>query len=229
MNTYRATNTLNGKFYIGSSVNFERRKKEHLKSKANFPFQNALRKNPEAFEWEVHSDDYDEPILEQALLDMWFGKECCYNLSSIAELPSGTAGRTWWKNELTQEQKPCFDKPDGEGWEKGRFPHTEKTKKKMSEAQSGEKNHQFGVPRTEESKKKQSVTNTGKNTGVLHPGSKAIIAIEPDGTQRHYGSIGEAARDLEIAQNNLSNRYLKTGHVLTQGPFKGWQFLFENP
>ena len=87
MDTYKATNTTNGKFYIGSSTNFEERKKAHLRSKDSYPFQNALRKNPEAFEWEVWSDDSDEPILEQALLDMWFGKECCYNLSPSAKHP----------------------------------------------------------------------------------------------------------------------------------------------
>jgi hypothetical protein len=85
MFTYKATNTLNGKFYLGSTTNFERRKYEHLTSPKNLPFQNALRNNPEAFEWEVWSDDPDEPILEQALLDMWFGKECCYNLNSRAD------------------------------------------------------------------------------------------------------------------------------------------------
>jgi hypothetical protein len=85
MDTYCATNTTNGKFYIGSTTDFERRKYEHLISPKNLPFQNALRNNPEAFEWEVWSDDSDEPILEQALLDMWYGKECCYNLNSQAD------------------------------------------------------------------------------------------------------------------------------------------------
>jgi hypothetical protein len=87
MDTYKATNTTNGKFYIGSTTNFEKRKQDHLKSPHSYPFQNALRKNPEAFEWEVWSDDSDEPILEQALLDMWFGKECCYNLNPSATHP----------------------------------------------------------------------------------------------------------------------------------------------
>jgi group I intron endonuclease len=87
MDTYRATNTTNGKFYIGSTVNFEERKKEHLRSKLNYPFQNALRKNPDVFEWEVWSDDSDEPVLEQALLDVWFGKGQCYNLSRDVYAP----------------------------------------------------------------------------------------------------------------------------------------------
>jgi hypothetical protein len=88
MQTYMAVNTLNGRFYIGSALDFERRKKQHLKRDVNLPFQNALRKNPDAFEWEVWNDDSDEPILEQALLDMWFGKEQCYNLNPFADRPS---------------------------------------------------------------------------------------------------------------------------------------------
>jgi hypothetical protein len=85
--TYKATNTLNGKFYIGSSRDFEARKKGHLSSRHNYPFQNALRNNPDAFEWEVVEDASDEPILEQALLDMWYGTEMCYNLSPYADRP----------------------------------------------------------------------------------------------------------------------------------------------
>ena len=90
--------------------------------------------------------------------------------------------------------------------------HTEEAKKKMSVAKSGENHPLFGVP--------------GK-TGALNPRSKAIIVIELDGTQRHYGGIRETARDLIIDRSSLC-RYLKTGHVLTQGPRKGWQFLFKN-
>ena len=97
MDTYKATNTLNGKFYIGSSKNFEERKKAHLGSKCNYPFQNALRKNPEAFEWEVWTDNSENREFEQALLDMWFGKEQCYNLNSKASCPP--------QNPWTEERK----------------------------------------------------------------------------------------------------------------------------
>ena len=99
METYIATNTTNGKFYIGSTKNFKRRKKAHLSSKESYPFQNALRKDPEAFEWEVWSDDSGEPILEQALLDMWYGKECCYNLNQFADRGPDRTG---------QKQPPGF-------------------------------------------------------------------------------------------------------------------------
>lgn len=95
MFTYRATNTLNGKFYIGSSTNFESRRNQHLSDRRrNTPFHNALRKYPEMFEWEVWEDDSDEPILEQALLDMFFGTEQCYNLNPLASRPPSQKGAT---------------------------------------------------------------------------------------------------------------------------------------
>ena len=112
MDTYKATNTTNGKFYIGSSTNFERRKQQHLDSTESYPFQNALRKNPEAFEWEVWQDDSENRELEQALLDIWFGKEQCYNLNSVASAPPS------WKGKK----------------------HTPKAKKLQSESKKGERN-----------------------------------------------------------------------------------------
>jgi group I intron endonuclease len=88
MITYIATNITNGKFYIGSTKDLEGRKKSHLSSGENYPFQNALRKNPELFVWEHWEDESDKRELEQALLDMWFGKEQCYNLSKNAYCPT---------------------------------------------------------------------------------------------------------------------------------------------
>ena len=93
MFTYIATNTLNGKFYIGSSKDFNQRKTTHLRSRDPYPFQRALVKNPEAFIWEVYEDNSNDPILEQALLDQWFGKEQCYNLSPKANHPPSWKGK----------------------------------------------------------------------------------------------------------------------------------------
>lgn len=249
MITYVATNTLNGKFYIGSTKDFENRKKDHLKNKNNYPFQNALRKNPEVFEWEVHSDDCDKPVLEQALLDMWFGKECCYNLNPFAEHPPNATGKTWWKNELTQELRLCFEKPKGDSWEKGMFPPSEETRKKISEAFSGENNHQygrtgvlstcygrtgekhplFGVPRSDEWKRSQSENWSGENsywfgrTGSLHPCSKTVKITKPDGTELHFGGMREAARELGIAWTTF-RQYMKTSGTPMKGEFKDWRF-----
>jgi len=92
MITYIATNTLNGKFYIGSTIDFHKRKINHVTCKVKSHFHHALRKNPEAFVWEIIEDDHSDPILEQALLDMWFGKKQCYNLNPVAGRPPSHKG-----------------------------------------------------------------------------------------------------------------------------------------
>jgi group I intron endonuclease len=127
MDTYKATNTTNGKFYIGSSTNFTRRKEEHLNSRGNYPFQNALRKNPEAFEWEVWSDDSTEPVLEQALLDMWYGKECCYNLNPSAEHPPSWLGKIHREETKKKQSVAAL-----ENWE-GNTERKQKVIKSLSE------------------------------------------------------------------------------------------------
>lgn len=86
------------------------------------------------------------------------------------------------------------------------------TRKKQSEAKSGEKNPQYGVPRTEEVKKKIS---------------KAVIAVKPDNTKLHFSGVNEAARELGVHSGNLSVLYLKTGRSPKWGKFKGWKFIYE--
>ena len=91
-----------------------------------------------------------------------------------------------------------------------------------------------GLPQTEAQKQAQSERMSGENnpnygrTGALHPQSKAIIAIEPDGTERNFGSGREAVRESGIDTRSL-RRCLKTGNVVKKGKFKDWQFLYENP
>jgi len=85
---------------------------------------------------------------------------------------------------------------------------TEEDKKKISEAQSGGKNYLCG------------------RTGALHHSSKAMIAIRPDGTELHFGSINEASRELGLNIGALCDRYLKRGKSPIKGKFKGWRFVY---
>ena len=83
MITYLGITLNNRKFYVGSAVDFENRKKGHLKSKDNYPFQNALRKDPDNVYWIASEDDgTDNRDEEQFYLDFYHGSEWCYNLSS---------------------------------------------------------------------------------------------------------------------------------------------------
>ena len=102
--------------------------------------------------------------------------------------------------------------------------NTEETKKKISVAMSG-KTH------TEAQNKAKSERVAGEkhpqygNTGALSTRGKAIIVIKPDGTRLHFGSGHEAARVLGMSRGKLW-KYLQDGHVLTQGPRKGYQFSY---
>lgn len=149
MFTYKATNTQNGKFYVGSTRDFDKRKKGHLASNSNYPFQNALRQNPEAFEWEVVEDDSEEPILEQALLDMWFGTEMCYNLNPVADHPPSWEGKKH-KESTKKKQRdaallrgPLSSESAKKGVEtrikNGNLYPTEETREKMKNSHTGKK------------------------------------------------------------------------------------------
>jgi hypothetical protein len=201
MDTYKATNTTNGKFYIGSTTNFEERKKGHLKSNENYPFQNALRKNPEVFEWEVWSDDSDEPVLEQALLDMWYGKECCYNVNPYADRPPSRKGATDseetrikksnaktgkipWVNKMTGEVRRTNQCP-GPEWRRG---VNEKTKEKLSQLNSGENNPHFGTKKSEETLRKLSESLSGRTFTESH---KRNLSKRKQGVKHWVNEAGE--------------------------------------
>jgi predicted GIY-YIG superfamily endonuclease len=134
MFTYIARNTRNGKFYIGSSKNFEARKEEHLKKAPLYPFHRALAQNPDDFEWEVIEDESEGRELEQALLDMWFGTEQCYNLN-----PRAVGGFTFeptdyrWITNGEEERYIHKEFKCPRGWEYGRLPLEQATRDKMTQ------------------------------------------------------------------------------------------------
>jgi group I intron endonuclease len=185
MDTYKATNTTNGKFYIGSTTNFDRRKAEHLKCEENYPFQNALRKNPENFEWEVWTDISDEPILEQALLDMWFGKECCYNLNPSAQHPPSWAGKTHKQETKNKQSTSARDR-----WE--RMP--EKEREQYSLRFAGENN-----PAT-----KQDVRDKIGNTNSLRWDNKWEVE-GPDGTIYVITNLRRFCREHNLNRSCMMN------------------------
>ena len=204
MDTYKATNTTNGKFYIGSTTNFEWRKYCHLNLRRNYPFQNALQKNPDSFVWEVISDDSDEPILEQALLDMWFGTEQCYNLSPTAGRPPGRAGQP--VSEETRKKISLLHK--------GRK-RSERTKQRLRESKLREKNPRFGIP----------PTSPAAHKGENNPLNKKVEVVYPDGTVKVFCSTKEAGKLLGVSGNSVAEAS-RGGKTKTKGNLKGYTFRY---
>ncbi len=103
--------------------------------------------------------------------------------------------------------------------------NSEETKKKISMARkgkyTGEKHSQYG--------RTGVLSHNYGRTGALSPISKPVTAIQPDGTELHFGSGHEAARELGIHQGSLCGKYLKSDKSPTRGKFKDWKFIFENP
>ena len=227
MDTYKSTNTLNGRFYIGSTNNFEKRKKEHLASRENYPFQNALRKNPEAFEWECWSDDSDEPILEQALLDMWFGCEQCYNLNPQASRPPVDPERSRRNCLKLVREERGLHKPGYIGSEE----HLNACRK-GGETALKEKKGLFKYLGSETHRKK--ARETGKRareekTGIFDPKavqkrmellSSPVQITFASGEIAHFVSLRQASKETGIHRDTL-NRLSDTGDAGKRGKVKG--------
>ncbi len=218
MDTYRATNISNGKFYIGSTTNFEKRKKEHLNSKKNYPFHNALRKSPEEFLWEVWSDDSDEPVLEQAMLDMWFGKEQCYNLSPNADRPPSYKGDSHPCFGRTGNKHPNFGKRNPSVSDSNRRRKGEK-RPTQSEKMSGEKNPNYGKKSPELSER------NSKRKGELNSNSKKVRVTHPDGSSIEFPSATVAAESLSCSSRVLA-RWAQNNSYVKRGRFTGYSFMY---
>ena len=145
MITYVPINLSNRRFYVGSTDNFERRWKQHLSQKRNYPFHNALRRDPESFFVLISEDDgLNTREEEQFYLDFYHGSKQCYNISRDASAPM--AGRTHTPEAI----------------EKFRRNHTEEWKKEHSKRMCGSANPNYGREFSKETIKKQREAKLGE-------------------------------------------------------------------
>lgn len=148
---YKITCKANGKFYIGSAVNFNRRKREHLNClRNNFHINHFLQSawnkyGEEAFVFELIEILKEEELIlkEQQYLDLYYDEQqICYNMCPTAGSKLGT--------KLSEETKEKISKSN-----KGKKV-SEEARKRMSDAQKknikghfmpGENNPMFRVPK----------------------------------------------------------------------------------
>lgn len=164
---YKITNTVNGKVYIGSAVDIERRWKKHQynlshnRNEPNEHIQGAWNKyGAESFIFEVVelvselSQLYAREkywIVFYGALDTLVGYNKC--LESISQLGIKRSEETRRKISESQrgERGSCYGKP-----------RSEETKRKISEAKKGKRH-------TGEARQKMSESHMGKKTGEEHP------------------------------------------------------------
>ena len=133
---YKITNKLNGKVYIGQSIDIDTRWRQHINAKDNYAIHNAIKKyGKENFKFEV--------LLEcpANMLDVW-ERDMIALYDCIS--PNGY--------NLTE---------GGEGYK-----CSEETRLKMSEAKKGKPSWNKGIPCSEEHKSKIGLANKGRKASI---------------------------------------------------------------
>lgn len=139
---YKIINTINGKFYVGSSIDTRKRFKQHkygLKAGThrNCHLQNAWNKyGPDAFVFKVIQHVFEDESLEDIeneWLQKHVGKDYCYNLGTSVEAPMRGASHS---EETRAKISAKMQKAVSEG-RGGCFIPSEETRKKMSASLMG--------------------------------------------------------------------------------------------
>lgn len=232
MGIYKIINVVNNKFYVGSAVNFSRRKARHFSELRNNKHNNRWlqaswnKHGEKAFAFVIVEEVSDKAMLlevENRWLKEHVGKEYCYNLGVDATAPmlgkSGKLSPTWgYKHSpenlaiITAASTGRKHTPEDiakiKNYLTGKSKSVE-TRAKISQTLSGEGNYWYGKKRPDHADKV----------------SKTVIAINPVGEELVYRSITELRQSLGIKPPTI-NRALKSGLPLARGPKKGWLFRY---
>ena len=235
MGIYMILNIDSGKFYIGSSNNLPKRKREHFWALSenvhnNSYLQNAYNKHGAgSFRFSVVEDITDEGCLlvrEQYYIDSL--KVCDraigYNINEYA-----TGGG------LKGENNPNYGKPmTSKQKEKIRaslmgHKHTEETKRKISERRKnkygGSNHYLYGKTLSEERKRQHSVRMKGLMVGANNPSARAVVQLSPNGEYINlFNTIKEACESVKVQKSNLCK--CCRGQYKTTGGFK-WVYANE--
>ena len=232
MGIYKIINVVNNKFYVGSAVNFSRRKIRHFSELRtgkhnNRYLQASWDKHGEAaFVFVVVEEVQDKAVLleaENRWLKEHVGKDYCYNLGVDATAPmlgmSGELSPTWGYQHTGDAKTRIVKALTGRV-------QSEETKAKRRATMKG---HELSVA----TRAKISATLSGTGNywyGKQRPDhgakvSKAVIMVAPDKTEIRYPSI-QALREQTGMKPPTVNRALKSGKPIKRGKFVGFSILY---
>ena len=177
---YKIINILNGRIYIGSTVNLKTRKATHFSLLKNGKHQNQFLQNDfnkcgnKAFVFEVITFVNKEELLivEQQYIDQYFDNQTmCYNINKKAESRIGTKCSEKTKNILSKMflNKSWVQLYGNNKAAKMKKALSHAMKGKPSKRLFGSENAFYGKRHTEKTKKKISKANKGRLVGKKNP------------------------------------------------------------
>jgi group I intron endonuclease len=231
---YKIINVVNNKFYVGSAVDFHKRKIRHVwrlrrGDHINKRLQAAWNKYGEAaFVFAVVQEVLEhEDILqaENVWLKQHVGERYCYNIAMDATAPqtgmfgpkNAMWGRTFNHTESAKVKIGAASRARVQSEEEKEKRRTTmrgreipiETRLKISASLTGEGNFWYGKKRP------------GHGAKVSHP----VVAIDPTGTVTNYSSI-RALREALGVKPSTVNRALKSGKPIAQGRLRGWAIRY---
>ena len=230
MGIYKIINAVNNKFYVGSAVNFSRRKARHFSELRHNKHNNRWlqaswnKHGEKSFVFVIVEEVQDKALLlevENKWLKEHVGKEYCYNIGVDAVSPtlgwSGEKSPTWGRKRTAKElaaqnwagrQHTSESKEKIRNKLKGHHVATS-TRAKISATLSGEGNFWYGKKRPDHGAKV----------------SKAVVVTDPTGKTTEYASISVLREAMNLKPPTV-NRALKSGKPLVRGPYRGWVFKY---
>lgn len=182
---YKIVNLINNKIYIGSSINLNKRKKEHFRAlKGNYHINKHLQSSYNKYGKENFIFEIIEYIKDKNKLiekeQEWFNKlninfKNSYNICFVA---GNTLGRKhteeakskmseFWKGKNIGKNNPFYGKQ-----------HTKEVKEKMSERQIGEKSKWYGKHLPKETRDKIGLKSQGEGNGMAILSEQQVIEIK---------------------------------------------------
>ena len=244
---YCYTNKINGKKYVGQTINFNTRHQQHCYNSFyensidyNLPFHRAIRKyGIENFEINI----LKENLTSQCLLNFWESyyidkfdslakNQKGYNLASGGSNGNPLAGKT--DEELAEISRKISEAHKGEKHPMYGKKLSEETRAKQSEAHKGEKHPMYGKNHSEETRAKMSEAKKGLLAGEKNPmygrtGEKHPMYGRTGKEHPMYGKkLSEETRakqsEAKKGENNPRSRKIILIDALTRLPVFTWQY-----
>ena len=221
---YKIINTVNNKSYVGYTTNPQARWKDHKYGRGNKVVYQAIKKyGVDKFVFEVIAEDTVDN--EQQYINkhntMYPNG---YNLTEGGSLPPNLKGKTY-KEIYGNRWRERIEKYKKTQKERGGFhsmPHTEATKKKISQATKGKNNPMYGKQHSAKTLKLISDKRKGVHVGNKNPNAKQWRLISPKGqTHIAHGNLRKKCQELGLAFATVKksyelNRPMRSGWQVTQ-------------